>query len=284
MRFAFVHQHRTRWPIQVICHVLQVSTSGYYAWKSRGESKQAKRRRKIGKLIQIVFAESRQTYGSPRVQRELVDRGYACSVNFVAKLMRSLDIRVKSRRKFTVTTDSRHSLPVAENLLGRQFRPQGPNQVWLSDITYVPTGEGWLYLATVEDLYSRRIVGWEMSSKIDRHLVASALQRAIARRDPASGLMVHSDRGSQYCSDDYQRLLAQHQIRCSMSGKGNCWDNAPMESFYRTLKVECTHRQDYANRGEARRNIAEFIEVFYNRRRRHSTIGYVSPAQYEAAA
>ncbi len=180
--------------------------------------------------------------------------------------MRVAGIAAKTRRKFKLTTDSRHDLPVAENLLDRHFQAERPNQAWVSDITYIRTREGWLYLATVEDLYSRRIVGWAMNSRINSRLVVDALQMAVDRRQPDAGLIVHSDRGSQYCSDHYQRLLRKHEIRCSMSRKANCWDNAPMESFYRTLKVELVYWRDYATRHEARQSIAEFIEAFYNRR------------------
>lgn len=284
MKFAFIHRYRERWPVTLMCRLLSVSRSGYYGWVKQPESRQVLRRRRLTKMIQIVHAESDATYGSPRVHRELLALGQHCSVNFVAKLMRVAGIAAKSRRKFKVTTDSAHHLPVADNLLNRNFQAERPNQVWVSDITYIPTREGWLYLATVEDLYSRRIVGWAMSSQVNSRLVVDALQMAVDRRRPEAGLIVHSDRGSQYCSDHYQRLLARHQIRPSMSRKGDCWDNAPMESFYRTLKVELVYWRDYQTRHEAQRSIVEFIETFYNRRRRHSTLGYVSPVDYELAA
>jgi putative transposase len=283
MRFAFIDQHRQRWPVVLMCRLLAVSRSGYYAWARQPESRQSLRRRRLTKMIQIVHAESDATYGSPRVHRDLLAGGQPCSVNLVAKLMRVAGIAAKTRRKFKLTTDSRHHLPVAENLLDRHFQAERPNQAWVSDITYIPTREGWLYLATVEDLYSRRIVGWAMNSRINSRLVVDALQMAVDRRQPDAGLIVHSDRGNQYCSDHYQRLLREHGIRCSMSRKANCWDNAPMESFYRTLKVELVYWRDYATRHEARQSIAEFIEAFYNRRRRHSTLGYVSPVEYELA-
>ena len=234
-------------------------------------------------MIQIVFAESDQTYGSPRVHRDLLAQGQPCTVNLVAKLMRLAGISAKSKRKFKMTTDSRHNLPVAPNLLKRNFGAERPNQAWVSDITYIATREGWLYLATVQDLYSRRIIGWAMSSRINSRLVVDALQMALHRRPPTADLIVHSDRGIQYCSDHYQRLLKKHQLHASMSRKGDCWDNAPMESFYRTLKVELVYRNDYQTRDHARHSVIEFIENFYNRRRRHSTLGYVSPVDYELA-
>lgn len=284
MRFRFIHQHRTVWPVKVLCRVLQVSRSGYYAWRDRPASQQSQRRKRLTKMIQIVHAESRQTYGSPRVQRDLVALGYACSVNFVAKLMRVAGITAKTVRKFKCTTDSKHGLPVAPNLLKRDFSAEKADQVWLSDITYIPTREGWLYLCSVEDLYSRRIVGWAMSPRIDSRLVVDALQMAVDRRQPAAGLIVHTDRGSQYCSDHFQRLLNKHGLRSSMSRKGDPYDNAPMESFYRTLKVELVYWEDYQTRCQARRSVIDYIERFYNRRRRHSSLGYVSPLQFEQAA
>lgn len=284
MRFAFISQHESTWPVTLMCQVLEVSRSGYYAWKNRPNSKQAERRARMTKMIQIVHAESRQTYGSPRMHRRLLALGYRCCVNFVAKLMRIAEIAAKTRRKFKCTTDSRHTMPVAPNLLARDFSPARTNQAWVTDITYIPTREGWLYLCTVEDLYSRRIVGWSMSGRIDSRLVVRALEMAIAVRRPGPGLIVHSDRGSQYCSEHFQSLLSSHGLRSSMSRKGNCYDNAPMESFYRTLKVELVYWEDYQSRAEATASLREYIETFYNRRRLHSTLGYVSPVEYELAA
>jgi transposase InsO family protein len=284
MRFDFIQKHQNRWPVAVMCRVLKVSRSGFYAWLARPESGQMLRRRRMTKMIRVVHAESNRTYGSPRIHRELEALEIACSVNFVARLMRGARIAAKTLKKFKITTDSRHNLPIAENLLNRNFSPEKINQAWTTDITYIATREGWLYLATVQDLYSRRIVGWSMSSRIDSRLVVDALQMAIDRRNPNAGLIVHSDRGSQYCSDHYQRLLSKHGFPCSMSRKGNCWDNAPMESFYRTLKVEHVYWQNYATREEAQQSIVQFIESFYNRRRRHSTLNYVSPVDYEIAA
>ena len=267
-----------------MCRVLQVSRSGYYAWKSRPESQQALRRKRFTRMIQVVHAESRRVYGSPRIHCDLLALGYRCSVNFVAQLMRIAGIAAKTKRKFKCTTDSRHTLPVAPNLLERNFSPDKPNQTWVSDITYVPTREGWLYLCIVEDLYSRRIVGWSMGTRINSRLVVDAVQMAIDCRGPGPGLVVHSDRGSQYCSEHYQRLLDRYQLRCSMSRKGNCYDNAPMESFFRTLKVELVYWEDYQTREEAKASLVDYIQLFYNRRRRHSTLDYQSPVDFETAA
>jgi putative transposase len=283
MRFVFIRKYENTWPIAVMCRVLKVSRSGYYIWKTRPESLQSKRRKRLLKMIQIVHAESRKTYGSPRVFRDLKALGQACSVNYVAHLMKKDGIAAKTRRKFKCTTDSKHKLPVAPNLLDRNFAVDKPNRVWLTDITYISTREGWLYLATVEDLYSRRIVGWSMSKRIDSRLVVDALQMAIDRRQPEPGMIVHSDRGSQFCSEHFGQLLTKYGCKPSMSRKGNCWDNAPMESFYRTLKVEHVYWEDFQTRVEAKASLIEYIESFYNRQRRHSTIGYVSPVDYELA-
>ena len=264
-------------------NVLKVSPSGFYAWLGRPESKQAKTRGRLTVLIEAIHQESRKTYGSPRVHAELKSRGETCCLNTVARYMRENDIAAKTKRKFKQTTDSKHKLPIAENLLNRQFTQSEPNRAWVSDITYVPTREGWLYLATVQDLFSRKIVGWAMSHRIDRQLVMDALRMAVSNRHPPPGLLHHSDRGSQYASGDYQELLKEYGMTCSMSRKGNCWDNAVMESFYRSIKTELIYHEAFLAREDARRAIFEYIEVFYNRVRRHSTLGYLSPLQYELA-
>ena len=264
-----------------MCDVLKVSRSGLYAWRRRPESKRAKTRRRLTVLIKEIYRESRQNYGSPRIHAELLAREETCCLNTVAKYMRENDIAAKSKRKFKHTTDSNHEFPIAENLLDREFTQSEPNRVWVSDITYVPTREGWLYLATVLDLFSRRIVGWAMSHRIDRQLALDALEMAVCNRRPPPGLLHHSDRGSQYASNDYQRALDAYDMQCSMSRKGNCWDNAVMESFYRSLKAELIHHEDFQTREDARLAIFEYIEVFYNRRRRHSALGYLSPLEYE---
>lgn len=284
MIFSFIQQHAEEWPVSVMCETLGVSSQGYYAWRTRPDSQQQLRRETLLVEIRAIHAETKQRYGSPRIHAELQQgRDVACCVNTVAKLMRDDGIRAKSARKFRNTTDSNHSLPVAENLLDRQFEAQNPNERWVADITYIPTREGWLYLAAVEDLYSRKVVGWSMADHMESRIVVDALQMAVAQRFPGEGLLTHSDRGSQYASDHYQRLLAKHGIECSMSGVGQCWDNAPMESFFATLKKELIHDEDYRTRAEAKASIFEYIETFYNAKRRHSSLGYLSPAEFEKA-
>ncbi len=230
-----------------------------------------------------VHAEAKGRYGSPRVHAELRVRGIDCCVNTVAKLMRTGGIRAKASRRFVRTTDSRHGLAVAPNVLGRDFTPAGPNESWCADFTYVPTLEGWLFLAVVVDLFSRRVVGWAMSATMTSRLVVDALEMAVSRRHPAAGLVAHSDRGSQYASDHYRSELGRLGATCSMSGVGQCWDNAVVESTFGQIKREPVHHETYATRDEARASIFEYVEVFYNRVRRHSTLGYVSPAEYERA-
>jgi len=283
VKFAFIQQHAEEFPVDVMCDVLEVSRSGYYAWRNRPASSQAQRRIELVERIQAAHVESQKNYGSPRVHRELRDQGIACSENTVAKLMKDHGIRSKMHRRFVVqTTDSRHGHPIAENRLNQQFDVPAPNQVWAADITYIPTGEGWLYLAVVLDLCSRKVVGWAADDHLRAELPAAALQMALTQRRPPEGLLHHSDRGVQYACDDYQALLARHQITCSMSRRGNCYDNAVVESFFGTLKTELIHHHTYATRNEARLALFEYLEVFYNRKRRHSALDYHSPAEYEA--
>ncbi len=285
MRYRFIEEHQQRWPIALQCEVLEVSRSGFYGWRKRPPSARRLRQEALLEDIQQVHTDSHANYGAPRVHAELVARGQACNRKTVAKLMRQQGIRSRCRRRFRVqTTDSNHRRPVAENLLNRNFQPVRANQTWVADITYIPTDEGWLYLAAVLDLYSRKIVGWSMSSRIDSRLVVDALEMAIGRQRPPAGLLVHSDRGVQYASEHYQRMLARHGITCSMSRKANCWDNAPMESFFATLKTELVHHERYASRSVARQSVFEYLEVFYNRVRRHSSLGYLSPHDFELAA
>jgi transposase InsO family protein len=284
MRYQFVEGHRDRWPVRLMCQVLGVSPGGYYDWRRRPPGPRQQRREALVAAIQAVHGEMKARYGSPRIHAELVARGVPCCVSTVARLMRRHGIAAKKKRKFRGTTDSNHDRPVAENLVARDFEPEAGDRVWTADITYIPTREGWLYLAAVEDLHSRRIVGWSMSERIDSRLVVDALEMAIAQRLPGEGLVAHSDRGSQYASEHYQRLLARHGITCSMSRHGDCWDNAPMESFFASLKKELVHDADFATREEARAELFEYIEVFYNRVRRHSALGYLSPEEYERAA
>jgi putative transposase len=281
--FSFIEQHREVWPVTLMCDTLGVSSQGFYDWRSRPKSEQQQRRDALLVEIRAVHAEVKERYGSPRIHAELLAKGVPCCVNTVAKLMHDNGIRAKTARKFRNTTDSNHALPVADNLLSREFDAQGPNERWVTDITYIPTREGWLYLAVVEDLYSRMVVGWAMSDTMTSRLVVDALEMAVARRLPDEGLLAHSDRGSQYASEHYQRLLGKHGIECSMSGVGQCWDNAPMESFFASLKKELVHHEDYQTRAQARASIFEYIETFYNPKRRHSSLGYLSPAEYEQA-
>ena len=282
--FRFIDEHRGQWPVRLLCDALGVSPAGYYAWRDRPASARQQRHHTLLVEIRAIHAEFKARYGSPRIHAELMARGHDCCVNTVAKVMREAGIAAKTARKFRcTTTDSDHDLPVAENLLDRQFDPSEANEVWLADITYIPTREGWLYLAAVEDLYSRRVVGWAMDEHMESRLVVDALAMAVQRRLPDEGLLAHSDRGSQYASAHYQLLLAKHGITCSMSRRADCWDNAPMESFFASLKKELVHGADFATRAEARAALFEYIEVFYNGQRRHSSLGYVSPAEYEQA-
>jgi putative transposase len=281
VRYAFLGRHEGSWPVVAMARQLGVSTAGYYAWKGRPPA--ARRRRRAALLAEIVAVHRRVKgrYGSPRIHAELRAGGHACCVNAVAQAMRRAGIRAKSARKFRHTTDSNHARPVAGNVLGREFAAEASNRAWVADITFIPTREGWLYLAAVEDLHSRMVVGWSMDARMESRLVVDALEMAVRRRLPGADLVAHSDRGSQYASEHYQRLLAKHGIECSMSGVGQCWDNAPMESFFASLKKELVHHEDYRTREEAKASLFEYIEVFYNRQRRHSTLGYVSPAEYE---
>jgi putative transposase len=263
------------------CDAMEVSQSGYHAWSAREPSQAELRRERLVAAIGQVHAEVKGRYGSPRMAAELKARGHDCAENTVAKLMRDNDIRAKAPRRFVRTTGSRHGLPVADNLLDRQFDPEGPNRAWSADITYIPTADGWLYLAVVEDLFSRMIVGWSLDGTMTSRLVADALDMAVRRRLPGEGLLAHSDRGSQYASAHYQALLGQHGIACSMSGVGQCWDNAPVESFFASLKRELVHDESYTSRDEAKASIFEYVEAFYNRVRLHSSLGYLSPEQFE---
>lgn len=282
MKYQFIAAHREEFEITVMCRVLAVSRSGYYAWLKRPTSPRKMADQELIQQIQEIHQQSRQTYGSPRIQAELAENGVNCSHKRVARLMRDEELFAKQSRKFKVTTtDSAHPYPVAPNLLDQDFTASRPNEKWLVDITYIPTAEGWLYLAVVMDLYSRRIVGWAMSDSLERHLVIAALQMATKMRQPPPGLLHHSDRGSQYASDDYQALLTKYQIQGSMSRTGNCYDNAPMESFFGTLKTELVHHCHYPTKAEAKTDIFEYIEVFYNRFRRHSALYYQSPVNFE---
>jgi putative transposase len=283
MKYQFIADHSHEFPVTRMCRVLAVSTSGYYAWRGRPPSQRTQDNLELVERIKEVHAASRETYGSPRVHAELVQGQHIqCNKKRVERLMRIHDIRGRKRRKRRVkTTDSNHSLPVAPNLLDRQFEADLPNRKWVADITYVPTDQGWLYVAAVLDLFSRRVIGWSMSNTMCTLLVKDALEMAISLRHPQAGLLHHSDRGSQYASAEYQAVLQTDQAVASMSRAGNCYDNAAMESFFGTLKCELIHDRHYRTRAEARQDIFEYIEVFYNRQRRHSSLGYLSPVAYE---
>lgn len=267
--------------MSVLCRVMQVGRGGYYAWRKREPSEREKANRTLTHKIKEVFEESGQTYGSPRIFDELQEAGVACSEKRVARLMRLAELKAVLPKRYVLTTHSNHGLPVADNLLDRHFAAEAPDQKWTSDITYVWTGEGWLYLSVVLDLFSRKVVGWSMGDTLERGLVVSALEMARGARQPSAGLLVHSDRGSQYASLDYQQALEKGGMVCSMSQRGNCWDNAPTESFFATLKKELIYRCHFTTREQARRAIFAWIAVWYNRKRRHTSLGSMSPEAFE---
>lgn len=265
-----------------MCRALVVSRSGYYAWRGRPESRRSRENRCLLVEIKAAYEEYRQAYGSPRITAVLRARGIRCSENRVARLMRQHSLQAKRQKIFKVTTNSKHKLPVAPNLLDRNFEAEAPDQVWIADITYIPTEEGWLYLAVVMDLYSRRVVGWALRKRMTQRLAVDALMMALLQRRPGPGLIVHSDRGSQYASGGYRKLLKIRRFVQSMCRKGDCWDNAPVESFFATLKLELIYHRRYGSRQEAKSDIFEWIAVFYNQKRMHSKLDYQSPACYEA--
>ena len=281
MRFQFIKDHRDEFPVRRMCNELNVSPSGYYAWRKRPVSAREMANRELYNKIEAVYNDNHGVYGSPRICRELKDQGIACSENRIARLMRLRGLRAKQFRRFKSTTKRNKAHRAAPNLLKRNFEADQPEQVWLSDITYIPTLEGWLYLAAVLDLYTRRIVGWAMSNRMTSALTISALKMALQRRQPAAGLIHHSDQGSQYTDGTYQALLKDHGIRVSMNGAGSWYDNAPMESFFGTLKSELVYHGVYNTRNEAKSDVFLYIESFYNRRRRHSALDYLSPEAYE---
>jgi transposase InsO family protein len=281
LRFRFIEQEKAAYPVAVMCRVLAVTRSGYYAWRQRPESTRALRNRALHEEIRLAHTASRGTYGSPRIHRQLVADGHAVGRHRVARLMRRSGLKARCRRRFRTTTQSNHAHPIAENLLERQFAVESRDRAWVTDITYVWTQEGWLYLAVILDLYSRRVIGWSMGTRIDQELTLRALRMAFASRAPKGPLIHHSDRGSQYAATAYRDLLKAHGVACSMSRKGDCWDNAVAESFFATLKTELVYRTEFRTRARARRAIFEYVEGFYNRVRRHSYLGYVSPQAFE---
>ena len=281
MKYAFIHDHRTQFPVTRMCQVLAVAPSGYYAWRRRPPSPRQQANDVLVEHIQTAHTQSRGTYGSPRIAEELQAQGVPCSRNRIARLMKEQGIQVNVKPTFKVTTQSDHDQPIAPNLLQQDFAVNQPNRVWVSDISYIATGEGWLYLCIVMDLFARNIIGWSMQTTLGQSLVLDAFDMAYQRTQPDAGVIFHSDRGSQYASRAFRRTLKQKKFRQSMSRKGDCYDNACAESFFHTLKVEEVYPCLYATRAEARHRIFDYIEVFYNRIRRHSYLDYLSPEEFE---
>ena len=281
MRFAFIETEKAGFPVALMCQMLAVSRAGFYAWRRRPVAARTRQDQVLAVAVAAIYAEHHGRYGSPRVQMELRDRGQHSGRKRIARLMRAQGLRARPKRRYRTTTDSRHGLAVSPNLLARRFAVAQPNTAWVTDMTYLWTAQGWLYLAVIIDLFSRRVVGWSMSERIDRRLALDALRMALAQRRPRRGLIHHSDRGSQYASGDYQRLLATNGIVGSMSRRGDCWDNAVAESFFASLKLELVYQVQWRTRAEARTAIFEYLELFYNRRRRHSSLGYLSPVEFE---
>lgn len=282
MRFDFVARHRGAWPVAMLCETLGVSRSGFYAWLVRPRSGRAREDERLARAVRESFLLSDRTYGARRVWRDVLECGERCGLHRIERLMRREGLRARPRRRRRpVDEGERRPGAVAANLLDRQFQASAPDKKWVADFTYVWTAEGWLYVAVVLDLYARRVVGWSMQARMSARLVSDALVMAVWRRGRPRALLHHSDRGSQYTSDLFQRLLAEHGVTCSMSRAGNCWDNSAMESFFSSLKTERTDRKVYRTRAEAKADVFDYIERFYNPRRRHSTLGYLSPMQFE---
>ena len=271
---------RLHFPIKIMSRVFDISRSGFYAWQKRKPSRRSQEDERLKVAIKAAHKRTREIYSARRLQPELAADGFVAGRDRIARLRRELDIRCRQKRKFKATTNSKHNLPVAGNVLEQTFAPNAPNEVWVADITYIPTVEGWLYLAGVKDVFTCELVGYAMGERMTQELVAQALFRAVQQKRPAPGLIHHSDRGSQYCSYNYQQLLDQFGMKVSMSRRGNCYDNAPMESFWGTLKNELVHHCRYETRDEAKASIQEYIEIFYNRQRRHSRLGYLAPAVF----
>lgn len=281
MKFAAIEAEKARYPIALMCRVLEVSRAGYYAARSRPESSRAAANRDLAAKVHEVYEANRRDYGSPRIHVELREAGHKVGRHRVARLMRQEGLVARKKRRFRVTTDSHHGHPIAPNVLARNFEVKKLDKAWAGDITYLATAEGWLYLAVLLDLCSRAVVGWAMSAELDTGVALAALRMALERRQPAPGLVHHSDRGVQYASDAYRAVLEKHGLVASMSRSGNCWDNAPAESFFSTLKTELVRDRIFPSRAIARTEVFEYVEVFYNRSRRHSSLGQVSPANFE---
>lgn len=281
MRFKFISDHRETFRVGLMCKVLEVAASAFYAWLKRPESNRSKENRRLESKIRLIHAESNNIYGSPKIHDALKCQGETCGVTRVAGIMKKAGIKSRTKKKCKTTTNSHHKYPVAPNLLNQNFKASSPNSIWVADITYIWTSEGWLYLATLMDLFSRRIVGWSMSNRMTQTLTIDALKMAISKRKDVNGLIHHSDRGSQYAATAYQKILNDNGILCSMSRKGSCYDNAVMESFFHSLKSEWVYHYRYFTRQQAKTSIFEYIEIFYNRQRSHSYLNYMSPHNFE---
>jgi transposase InsO family protein len=281
VKYAWIKAESKAHDVRLLCTLAQVSRSAYYTWAKGAVSRKAQHDKVLTEAITTVFQQNRAVYGTRRLKKVLEKQGENVSRRRIGRIMQEAQLRCKTKRRFKVTTDSKHNLPIAPNQLDRQFNVDSPDQAYVGDITYIPTDEGWLYLAVVIDLYSRQVVGWSMADNMKTKRVNDALIMAIWKRKPKKGLLWHSDRGCQYASDSHRKLLKQHRIQQSMSRKGNCWDNAVSESFFHSLKTECVNHEKYASRQEATKSIFEYIEVFYNRQRLHSTNGYLSPVEFE---
>jgi transposase InsO family protein len=276
-----IRAHESAHAVRMMCRVLAASPAGYYAWRERPPSSRARKRGQLDAQVRDAYDAEKGRAGSPRLTQRLKRQGHPAGRHQVAQSMRRQDLRARGARKYKATTNSNHALPVAPNLLQQNFHAERPNQSWVSDITYIATDEGWLYLAVVLDLYSRHVIGWSMSDRMTATLVCDALRMAVFARHRPRGVIVHSDRGSQYCSQNYQTLLSEHELVCSMSKKGDCYDNAAMESWNHSLKVEAIHGERFATRAQAKAHVFDYIEVYYNRQRLHSTLGYLSPVEFE---
>jgi putative transposase len=280
VKYGRIQELRQGYPVAAMCRVLDVSESGYHAWRKRPPSPRVQANARLAVEIKAAHDRTRQTYGPERLQADLADYGCNVGIHRIKRIRKELGLRCRQKRKFKATTDSNHSLPVAPNLLDRQFSVTAPNKVWVTDITYIATDEGWLYLAGVKDLFNGELVGYALDVRMTQQLVMQALFRAVTARRPGKGLLHHSDRGSQYCSHAYQKLLCQFDMQISMSRRGNCWDNAPMESYWGSLKTELVHHRRFTTRDQAKREITEYIEIFYNRIRKQARLGHLSPAAF----
>jgi transposase InsO family protein len=276
-----IADHAAQFGVQMMCRVMMVSESGYYDWRRRGPSAQAQARALLDAAVKLAFEGQNARAGAPRLTRALKAKGCSAGHNQVAASLRRQGLRARAARKFKATTNSNHTLPVAENLLNQDFSSEHRDEKWVSDITYVWTDEGWLYLAVVLDLYSRKVIGWSISERMTVRLTCDALRMALQRRGWPRGVIVHSDRGSQYCAKEYRALLTENGLHCSMSARGDCYDNAAMESWNHSLKVEAVHGERFVTRAQAKNHLFDYIEVYYNRQRLHSSLGYLSPVQFE---